>query len=66
MDETENIAERLTKSCTLRVCKGDQNHLQTFYVTSLDADCAILGYPWLRMFNPQVDWEKGKILGPNI
>ena len=52
MDGTENMAGRLTKSCTLRVRKGDQSHLQTFYITSLGADRAILGYPWLRMFNP--------------
>ena len=26
----------------------------------------ILGYPWLRTFNPWVDWEKGRILGPEI
>jgi hypothetical protein len=52
VDGTENIAGRLTKFCTLRVCKGDQNCLQTFYVTSLGMDRAILGYPWLRTFNP--------------
>ena len=66
VDGMENIAGRLTKSCTLQVRKGDQSHLQTFYVTLLGADHAILGYPWLRMFNLQVDWEKGKILGPSI
>ena len=66
VDGTENIAGRLTESCTLRVHKGNQNHLQTFYIITLGADCAILGYPWLRMFNPWVDWEKGRILGPRI
>ena len=66
MDRTENIAGQLTKFCTLRVRKGDQNHLQTFYVTSLSADHMILSYPWLRTFNPQVNWEKGRILGPEI
>ena len=52
MDGKENIVGRLTKFCTLRVHKGDQNHLQTFYITTLGTDCAILGYPWLRTFNP--------------
>jgi hypothetical protein len=66
VDGTENIAGRLTESCTLRVRKGDQSHLQTFYVTSLGADHAILSYPWLRTSNPWVDWEKGRTLGPSI
>ena len=66
VDGTENIAGQLTEFCTLRVRKGDQNHLQTFYVTSLGADQAILGYPWLRIFNPRINWEEGRILGPEI
>ena len=66
MDETENIVGRLTEFCTLRVCKGDQNHLQTFYITALGVDHVILGYPWLRTFNPQVNWEEGRILGLEI
>ena len=66
VDGTENIASRLTECCTLRVHKGAQSHLQTFYITALGSDCVILGYPWLRTFNPWVDWERGKILGPEI
>ena len=42
VDGTENIAGRLTEFCTLRVRKGDQNHLQTFYVTALGMDRVIL------------------------
>ena len=63
---TENIAGRLTKFCTLRVCKGLENHLRTFYITTLGEDRAILGYPWLRTFNPRINWEEGKVLGPEI
>ena len=66
MDGTENIAGRLTKFSTLRVHKGDESHLQTFYITALGMDWAILGYPWLRTFNPRINWEEGKILGPEI
>ena len=66
VDGTENIAGRLTEFCTLRVCKGHENCLQTFYITALGADRAILGYPWLRTFNPRINWEEGKILGPEI
>ena len=66
VDGTENITGRLTKFCTLRVRKGDQSHLQTFYITSLGTDRAILRYPWLKTFNPRINWEEGRILGPEI
>ena len=66
VDGTENIAGQLTESCTLRVRKEDQSHLQTFYITSLSTDRAILGYPWLKTFNPRINWEEGRILGLEI
>jgi hypothetical protein len=25
-----------------------------------------LGYPWLRDFNPQIDWPTNKLLGPGV
>jgi hypothetical protein len=37
-----------------------------FYITALGMDCMILEYPWLRDFNPWVDWKKGKILGLKV
>ncbi len=35
-----------------------------FYETSLGKDRIIFGYPWLKTFNPQIDWEKGKVMMP--
>ena len=32
----------------------------------LGADRVILGYLWLRTFNPWIDWGKGEILGQGI
>ena len=35
----------------------------TFYVTSLDSSCsAVLGYSWLRQYNPSIDWSTSQIL----
>jgi len=31
---------------------------------SLGEDQIIFGYLWLRTFNPQIDWEKGKVTMP--
>ena len=66
VDGTENKHGTLTHYTLLRVKKGDKNLLQQFYVTSLGADCAIFGYPWLRDFNPNVDWGTGQVLGPPV
>jgi len=41
-----------------------QRHTTRFYETSLGEDQIIFGYPWLRTFNPQIDWEKGKVTMP--
>ena len=66
VDGTENKHGTLTHYTLLRVKKGDKNLLQRFYVTSLGADRAIFGYPWLRDFNPNVDWGTGRVLGPPV
>jgi len=37
-----------------------------FYVSNLGKDRFVLGYPWFRKFNPDVDWENSKLRGPQI
>ena len=37
-----------------------------FYVTNLGSDQTILGYPWLRDFNPDIDWPTRKLKGPQV
>ena len=32
-----------------------------FFLTGLGNDCFILGYPFLREFNPQIDWSLGSL-----
>ena len=66
VDGTENIAGKLTHCCTLHVHKREQCLLQTFYITMLGADCMILSYPWLKVFNLQLDWREERVLGPRI
>jgi disulfide oxidoreductase YuzD len=66
VDGTENKQGTLTHYCLLRVKVGRKEDLQKFFITSLGGDRAIFGYPWLRVFNPDIDWKAGQVLGPPI
>ncbi len=61
---TTNQAGRIEKYCKMTIQSGHQRSITRFYETSLGEDCIIFGYPWLRTFNPQIDWEKGKVNMP--
>ena len=63
---TENKHGTLIHYTLLWVKKRDKNLLQWFYVTSLEADHTIFGYPWLRDFNPNIDWGTSHVLGPPV
>jgi hypothetical protein len=40
---------------------GKETKKMVFYVTNLGRDRIILGMPWFKVFNPQIDWENGTI-----
>ena len=42
-----------------------QNHTKKlqFFITNLEIDNMILGYPFLAIANPELDWKKGIIKG---
>ncbi len=64
VDGTTNEAGRIERYCKMTIQSGHQRHITRFYKTSLGEDRIIFGYPWLRTFNPQIDWEKGKATMP--
>jgi hypothetical protein len=66
VDGTENQGGIIDKSCVLRVRRGERQLAQRFYVTNLGQDHIILGYPWLREFNPEIDWRKGELIGEGV
>jgi gag-polyprotein putative aspartyl protease len=65
-DGSANTAEALTHYCELRIRQGDKEEVQNFYVSNLGSDRIILGYPWLKVFQPKFDWETSWLNGPPV
>ena len=45
---------------------GDQTFQERFYITRLENQKVILGFPWLRKHNPEINWEKGMVAWRNL
>src|SRR5579863_8511913 len=63
VDRSEHVQGNITKFVNLRIRLGDQVRQQMFYVATLGQDRAILGFPFLQKFNPQINWKTGTIKG---
>jgi hypothetical protein len=63
VDGTDNKAGMVTEACILEVEHEEQRELQRFYITDLGFDRALLGYPWLSMFEPKINWKQGVVHG---
>jgi len=61
VDGTKNKKGKIMHYCWLRVLYNGKQKLQRFFLTSLGKDRMILGYPFLREFNPQIDWTEGEL-----
>jgi len=48
------------------VSRGNKKIRQRFYVANLGRNRFILGYPWFRDFQPNIDWANGMLRGPPI
>jgi hypothetical protein len=66
VDGTQNKAGIITESCVLRVKKDQHSTEQQFFITNLGADRVLLGYPWLREFNPQINWAEATVEGGQV
>ena len=62
MDGMENSQGKITHYCWLRIFYAGKQKLQRFYIVSLGKESVILGYPFLYVFNPMIDWQQGKLL----
>jgi len=63
---TFNKSGQITHYLDLLVSHGNKKSTKRFYVTDLGSDRMILGYPWLRTFNPNIDWPNCKLIGPPV
>ncbi|KIK60275.1 hypothetical protein GYMLUDRAFT_144746, partial [Collybiopsis luxurians FD-317 M1] len=61
IDGTPNQAGQITHFTHLALTVDDQECWTDFLVTNLGGEDIILGLPWLRKINPEVDWEKGRL-----
>jgi len=66
VDGTLNHNGAVTHAYNLIVSKGNKKIRQQFYVANLGRDRFILGYPWFREFQPDIDWANGMLRGPPI
>ena len=57
IDGTHNKAGTIQECVNLLVQVGDRRHEMRFLITNLGEDKIILGYPWLAVFQPHIDWK---------
>ena len=66
IDGTINKTGKITQYINLLVTKGNKKVIHRFFVTGLEGNRIILGYPWLESFNPNINWPAKKILRPTV
>ena len=54
---------KITQYAWIYIELGGHKRRQFFFVASLGEDRAILGYPFLYDFNPQIDWQQKRMTG---
>ena len=59
IDGTLNQSGSITEFVQIAITVDGHKHWADFLVTDLGQEDLILGLPWLRRTNPEVDWSKG-------
>jgi len=60
-DRTENNSGIIEHCIWLKIQMGKKKISTRFLVTELGKDKMILGLPWLKQYNPKIDWNTGKV-----
>ena len=61
MDGTENKKGTIKNYVDLQFSINGKKFQEWFYVTRLGKQKAILGLPWLKKHNPEINWQTGKL-----
>ena len=61
IDGSKNKAGSIAHFARLRLQVGDSEEWHELLVTELGPEDVVLGLPWLRSTNPNIDWEKGEM-----
>ena len=65
VDGTNNKQGTICFYTDLDIKISDQTFQERFYITGLGNQKVILGLPWLRKHNPEINWEKGMVAWRN-
>ena len=66
VDGTINRAGEITKFCNLWITRENRTIKLGFYVANLGRDRLILGHPWFKAFNPDIDWKTNRLNGSDV
>jgi hypothetical protein len=59
IDSSRNRAGKISHFVWLWLMIGSFNEEQEFLITELGLEAVVLGLPWLRSVNPNIDWANG-------
>ena len=65
IDGTKNKAGSITHYARLKLKVGQTKETTEFLITDLGPEKLILGLPWLKRVNPQIDWVMGEMEVPS-
>jgi Retroviral aspartyl protease len=59
IDGSKNRAGKISQSVHLQLLIGDSKSWSDFLITDLGPEDVVLGLPWLRSVNPNINWAEG-------
>ena len=61
MDGMENKKGTIKNYVNLQFSLNGKEFQERFYITGLGKQKVILGLPWLKKHNPEINWQTGKL-----
>ena len=62
VDGTRNKSDAMTHYTIIPIKIGDLQYRQMFYIVAIGQQKMILGFKWLKKFNPEIQWETSKMV----